>query len=102
MRFDGLGRISQQVNRGITPTNKDLVTLHEYDGFGRESKVWLPTPSATNGAWVDLTTIKNSAQTAYDDTMPYGQYLYEQSPQERVVTEYTAGEAWSEHPKRMF
>ena len=98
--YDGLGRINQQVNRGITPTNKDLVTLHEYDGFGRESKVWLPTPSATNGAWVDVTTLKNGAQTAYDDTMPYGQYLYEQSPQDRVVKEYKAGEDWSEHPKQ--
>ena len=100
--YDGLGRIAQQNSRGITPSGNDLVTLHEYDGFGRESKVWLPTPSSTNGAWVEITTLKNAAITAYDDSKPYGQYFYEQSPQNRVVEEYKAGEAWSEHPKRMF
>ncbi len=100
--YDGLGRIAQQNSRGITPGGNDLVTLHEYDGFGRESKVWLPTPSSTNGAWVEITTLKNAAITAYDDSKPYGQYFYEQSPQNRVVEEYKAGEAWSEHPKRMF
>ncbi len=99
--YDGLGRIAQQNSRGITPGGNDLVTLHEYDGFGRESKVWLPTPSSANGAWVEVTTLKNAATTAYDDSKPYGQYFYEQSPQNRVVEEYKAGEAWSEHPKQI-
>ena len=99
--YDGLGRIAQQNSRDITPNGNDLVTLHEYDGFGRESKVWLPTPSSTNGAWVDVTTLKNGAISAYNDDLPYGSFVYEQSPQNRVVKEYKAGEAWNEHPKQI-
>lgn len=34
--FDGLGRPVQTVQRGITPSTADLVSL-EYDAFGRES-----------------------------------------------------------------
>ncbi|MBE6284304.1 MAG: RHS repeat-associated core domain-containing protein, partial [Mediterranea massiliensis] len=100
--YDGLGRIAQENSRGITPGGNDLVTLHEYDGFGRESKVWLPTPSSANGAWVDVTTLKNGAISAYNDDLPYGSFVYEQSPQNRVVKEFKAGEAWSEHPKTIY
>lgn len=97
--YDGLGRIAQQNSRGITPGGNDLVTFHEYDGFGRESKVWLPTPSSANGAWVDVTTLKNGAISVYNDDLPYGSFVYEQSPQGRLTEEYKAGAAWSTHPK---
>ncbi|HMM05027.1 DUF6443 domain-containing protein, partial [Dysgonomonas sp.] len=39
--FDGLGRPMQTVQRGITPDGKDLVSIQEYDAFGRESNTWL-------------------------------------------------------------
>ena len=97
--YDGLGRIAQQNSRDITPNGNDLVTLHEYDGFGRESKVWLPTPSSANGAWVETGTLKTGAITVYGDNQPYGSFTYEQSPQDRIVKEYKAGVAWSTHPK---
>ena len=97
--YDGLGRIAQQNSRDITPNGNDLVTLHEYDGFGRESKVWLPTPSSANGAWVEDGTLKTGAITVYGDNQPYGHYRYDQSPQGRLTEEYKAGAAWSTHPK---
>ena len=97
--YDGLGRIAQQNSRDITPNGNDLVTLHEYDGFGRESKVWLPTPSSANGAWVEAGTLKTGAITVYGDNQPYGHYSYDQSPQGRLTEEYKAGAAWSTHPK---
>ncbi len=36
---DGLGRPSQTVYKQVTPSNKNLVTLQEYDAFGREKAV---------------------------------------------------------------
>jgi hypothetical protein len=34
--FDGLGRLSETVGKGVTPNGADLVTLTEYDGLTRE------------------------------------------------------------------
>jgi len=37
--FDGLGRTVQTVQKGITPTGKDLIDITEYDRFGRLTNV---------------------------------------------------------------
>lgn len=44
--FDGLGRQIQTVTTKASPTFKDIVEPQEYDGFGRESKKYLPYSSA--------------------------------------------------------
>ena len=56
--FDGLGRPLQAIQRGVTPSQGDLVTYQEYDSYGRESKSWLPSVvAANNGAFVGLPTL---------------------------------------------
>ena len=45
---NGLGQPCQQVDAGITPTYKDLVTLTEYDSWRRPTHSWLPAPMSGN------------------------------------------------------
>ena len=93
--FDGLGRPSQTVSVGITPTGKDLVTLQEYDSRSRESVSWLPVRNAGSGALMSVSSLKSAAAQQYGDSRPYSQTAYEASPLDRPVSECGAGEAWA-------
>ncbi|MFR9260791.1 MAG: DUF6443 domain-containing protein [Bacteroides cellulosilyticus] len=56
--YDGLGRPVETVDKGVTPDSKDLVSLQEYDQFGRDSYSWLPAKSSGNGGYVDVASVK--------------------------------------------
>jgi len=93
--FDGLGRPMETVQRGITPTGKDLVTLTEYDGVGREYRQWLPVTSTGSGAYVAPATITGNSTTLYGgDAKPYATTNFESSPLNRVTGKYGAGASW--------
>ncbi|MDR1090421.1 MAG: DUF6443 domain-containing protein, partial [Prevotella sp.] len=94
--FDGLGRPSQTVQHGITPTSKDLVSIQEYDAFGREDKTWLPAAIANNnGAYVNPATVKTAAISSNgNDQKPYSLPVYEASPLNRVLKQYGPGQDW--------
>ena len=96
--FNGIGQPVQTVNKGITPSGNDLVTLRQYDRLGRDSVYWLPIPVANNnGEYMAPSSIRNAATnvSAYDsDTAPYSTILYDSSPLSRVVRETSAGQAW--------
>ncbi|MDR0939247.1 MAG: DUF6443 domain-containing protein, partial [Mediterranea sp.] len=96
--FDGLGRLVQSVQRAGSPSGRDLVTLQEYDGMGRESKRWLPVVSGYNsGNYVNPSNLKTGA--AGTDQNPYSLTLYEPSPLKRVVKEFGPGQEWHGHDK---
>ncbi len=100
--FDGLGRPSEMVQKGITPGKADLVTLQEYDAYGRESHTWLPTPvTGNNGAYKDPTALKtlSKATAAYNDTKPYSLPVYESSPLNRIQEQYGPGADWQDKGK---
>jgi len=93
--FDGLGRPAQTVQKGITPNAKDLVSLQEYDSFGRESNAWLPAAIAgNNGAYVNPTTVISAARTINQDQNPFSKPVYESSPLNRVLEQYGPGQDW--------
>ena len=46
--YDGLGRSKETVQQGVSPSHKDLVTLQEYDGWGRKANTWLPAVTTQN------------------------------------------------------
>lgn len=49
--FDGLGRPKQSIAIKASPLGRDIVTPIVYDGFGRQTRDYLPIPqsSTTNG-----------------------------------------------------
>ncbi|WP_255498815.1 DUF6443 domain-containing protein, partial [Dysgonomonas sp. ZJ709] len=103
--FDGLGRPVQTVQRGITPSGADLISLQEYDSFGRESNTWLPaTMPGNNGAFAALATIQANAKTTNTnngtkDDNPFSKPVYEASPLNRVVLQYGPGADWHTNSK---
>ncbi len=94
--YDGLGRPSQHIQKGITPSNSNLITIQEYDNFGREIKKWLPVPIGSD--YIDPTTFKNAAVGSYNDSQPFEYTKYDNSPLNRITEQYGTGTLWSSKP----
>ena len=94
--FDGLGRPVQTVQVGITPTQSNLVTLQEYDAYGRESATWLPAITTGNsGDFTGAEDLKSSSIASnQNDSKPYSKTVYEASPLNRVLEQYGPGAGW--------
>ena len=99
--FDGLGRPWQTVQQGTSPGGGDLVTLQEYDGYGRDSRSWLPvvTVSGNGGASVTASAIPALSSATYGDSKAYTLPVYEASPLNRVLEQYGAGASWQDNGK---
>ena len=98
--FDGLGRLSQTVQKAITPNGSDLVSGVTYDAFGRESQQWLPVVAqGNNGAYVSNYQTLAVGQSAYSEGNPYNLTEYEPSPLNRVTKQYGPGTAWQSNGK---
>ena len=97
--YDGLGRPSLQMGLGAAPDGKNLLTLQEYDGAGREAATWLPVALADDCP--TAAAIQSAAKSAYGDNLPYAKTVYEASPLNRVSQQYGPGAAWHNgHPVR--
>ncbi len=97
--FDGMGRLRQTVQNGITPLKKDLVIVQEYDNLGREFKTWLPGIGSGNGVWTTPGTVQSSAKTLNDnDSEPFSYQVIENSSLNRVQEAYGPGADW--HTKK--
>ena len=94
--FDGLGRPFQSVNKTVqnNVTKQRLATLLEYDYYGRETNMWLPTSVMAD--YVEVSTFRNTAvgSSGYNDSYPYSQSIYEASPLNRPLQQYGAGKLW--------
>ena len=94
--FDGLGRPVETVERAITPGSKDLVTLTQYDGAGREYRHWLPITGNGSGVYLDSTAFTNNTTALYGgDAKPYAESLFESSPLNRVLGQCQPGAVWN-------
>ena len=96
--YDGLGRPFQTVQKGITPSHQNMVSLQEYDEAGRKDKSWLPVISISD--YVSPANVISSAPGNYNnDSRPYHQSIYESSPLNRIIQQYGPGVDWySRHP----
>jgi hypothetical protein len=97
--YDGLGRSTQTVDKGVTPSGADLVTLTEYVGLSRDVRTWLPVVSSANGNYVTPTDVKAAAKSSglySSDAYPYTEKVYEASALDRVIKQYGVGSAWRE------
>ncbi|MGB7499575.1 MAG: DUF6443 domain-containing protein, partial [Moheibacter sp.] len=95
--FDGLGRPEQTVSVKATPDGKDIVTKTEYDGFGRQTKDYLPVPaSQSNGNFINPANITgNYYQTNYTQSVWYSEKTIENSPLNRVLAQAAPGDVWA-------
>ena len=101
--MDGLGRLEQTVQRGITPMSKDLIMLLEYDEFARKAAVWLPGLSSSNGGYSNSEAIKASAksESMNNNPCPYSMSIYENSPMNRTLEQYGPGQEWHNKGKSL-
>jgi RHS repeat-associated core domain len=98
--FDGLGRPSQTVQRGITRQGADLVSGIEYDDFGRQTRQWLPgAVTGNNGAFVsDFGTPARNSNAG--ESKPYTLTEYEPTPLNRITGQYGSGSDWQNNGKK--
>lgn len=95
--FDGLGRPIQQIAYQQSESGKDIVTPIEYDGFGRQTKDYLPyVPNAAaslNYKSSALMDVLNFPQ--YSGQNPFSEKLLEFSPLNRVLKQAAPGTDWA-------
>lgn len=96
--FDAMGRQEETVLAEASPLEEDITSLTEYDAFGRVARRWLPTEiwsSQGGGVYVLPEQLKKSIKSFNcNDSAPYLLTEYEQSPLDRPLKEYGAGEDW--------
>ena len=99
--YDDFGRTSVSISRKMSPKGSDLVTVQQYDGFGRKARQWLPFTSAA-GLTVDSLVKINRFPVGgadYPDKEPFTLTEYEPSPLSRPTVEYDAGADWHSRGK---
>jgi RHS repeat-associated protein len=107
--FDGIGRPTETVIKGITPAGNDMVAPIIYDNMGREQFSYLPSPSTVaqtgdivNDGNFKIDPFQQQAKfysttgilTNQGETFFYGQSIYEASPLNRIVSAFPAGTSW--------
>jgi len=103
--YDGMGRKMETVSRQVSPLGNDLVTAFTYDSWGRQTYQYLPFVSTGNDGNFKLDPFQQQA-TFYSDananspikgqgeTWLYGKANYENSPQNRMLNQLSAGVNW--------
>ena len=92
--YDGLGRPFETALKAASPSRSDIVTYQEYDGAGRQYKVWSPVPMAAHDGCSSQSTVQTASQSFYLDPMAYQEIIYEQSSLDRVSYTTGPGQAW--------
>ena len=99
---NGLGDVVEEVSVGITPSGKDLVTLHEYDAFRRSIRKWLPVASSgSTGDFVASASLKSSSASQYGDSYAYGKTIYDALHFNKPGETYRTGNAYKYNGKEL-
>lgn len=96
---DGLGRPLQTIVKGNNyDGSKDIVNLHIYDEYGRESKQYLPyAPAANNNGKFRINAFAEQQayyNVQYQDQHPFTRTDYEATPLGRATKVYAIGNSW--------
>ncbi len=95
---DGFDRISQILSKRQNPEFKDLVQIHEYDEFNRESKRYFSFFANQDNLnyLINPKTVQNSYYfNKYNDLTPFSEKKFDESPLNRVVEVSKGGDLWS-------
>jgi RHS repeat-associated protein len=94
--FDGLGRPNQQIASAQSGTGKSLITLIEYDAFGRQVNEYLPYSITASGLDYVNTALNDQPNfSQYSGQVSYSEKLFEASPLNRVLQQAAPGNDWA-------
>ncbi|MDQ0783432.1 DUF6443 domain-containing protein [Chryseobacterium sp. W4I1] len=96
--FDGLGRPKQIVGVKASPLGRDVVNHIEYDGFGRQTKDFLPIPQSSTQNGAIFPTPLGNAPAIYGGEKIYAEKVLENSPLDRIQQQIQVGTAWANKP----
>ena len=98
--YDAIGRLSETVAKGQSPTGQDLVTLTEYDALNRPVRQWLPTVFSNTGSYISPSTYTSGTRTYYEsDSKPYSLTEYEHCPSDKPIKQFGPGSDWQNNDK---
>jgi RHS repeat-associated protein len=96
--FDGFGRPLQSINKQQSPSQQDIISFKQYDGFGREQTIYLPfTANQSNANLIPnpiaiQSTFYNTPQNGIKQNIaPYVKTKFENSPLNRVIEQGHSG-----------
>ena len=94
--IDGLARVAEEVTRTSSSGFPSVVTLQEYDGFGRKSSSYLPLAleSDNGGAYVTPAAAVGRSFLTYSDVYTDSYPEYEPTPRNRVIANNGPGSPW--------
>ena len=101
--FDGLGRPKQVVDVRAGGGGQDIVTPVVYDGFGRQTREYLPYAAPTQNGNIHLDPVAQAEAffnvPKYGNTTnPYSEKILEYSPLNRVLKQGAPGNPWMADP----
>ncbi|WP_054512387.1 DUF6443 domain-containing protein [Chryseobacterium sp. ERMR1:04] len=99
--FDGLGRPKQVIGVKASPAGKDVVTHIEYDGFGRQTKDFLPVPQSVTQNGDIFPNPLGNASVIYGSEKIYSEKKLENSPLDRLQELTQVGNDWANKPVKM-
>jgi RHS repeat-associated protein len=97
--FDGLGRAVQSVAVQGSPMQKDIIQPVAYDALGRQTIGYLPYASSGSSGVYHAAALteqgafynNGNADAITDDTTPYSQQVFENSPLQRLLQAGSVG-----------
>lgn len=91
---DGLGRPFETIRHRNSPSSADIVSLMEYDRYGRPSKSWKDLPYLSNGAAVTGNAVFFESAEFHGDSTAFTDFTYDALDREAQIT--GPGQHWKE------
>lgn len=87
--YDGLGLPWQRFDMGASTGGRNLASLTEHDALMRQTRAWLPFPTAGRTPLADP---QGEARAQHDDSRPYAETEYEPAADGRPVASIRPGD----------
>lgn len=93
--LDGLNRPKQIINIKATPQGNDVVTPFEYDGYGVQTKSYLPIPQTSTGNGSFNTNPTSNGTGFYGTSNFYSELVHDGSFLTKVSEKSNPGDEWA-------
>ena len=97
---NGLGDIVQEIRSFQGSALPSVIVHHEYDGYRRRTRSWLPVVSS-DSTYVSGNTVGNMAQSQYSDSAPSSRTEYDGFLTSLPSAQYKAGAQWQGNGKKV-